>query len=349
MTIDTIRRQSESFAKKSKWRAFPKVELHRHLEGALRLETVVELAPQVGIDLPHDPKKIREHFLVETPMTDLGSVLRKFLHTQKVLHSEEVLQRIAFEAVEDAFNEGIRILELRYAPTFIAAGHSHLNFHKIHRAIHRGLEKATAKYPIKAGLIFTFQRSLTKEENKKALKFAIESADSFIGFDLADDEAAAPAKDFAGLFSELQKLNKGITIHAGEANSPNAPQNVLESIQYLGARRIGHGLQIIHSPEIIKIVADKKIPLEICPFSNYLTRAIPDLKSHPINALKRAGVLITVNSDDPGIFGMDLTHEYDLLANDYGWTEKDFEEANLIAARASFIPDAEIFWSQLKN
>lgn len=341
--------QSESFAKKSKWRTFPKVELHRHLEGALRLETVVELAPKVGIDLPKDPKKIREHFLVETPMTDLGSVLRKFLHTQKVLHSEQVLERIAFEAVEDAFNEGIRILELRYAPTFIAAGHRHLDFHKIHRAIHKGLNLAMAKYPIKAGLIFTFQRILSPEENKKALKFAIDSADSFIGFDLADDEAAAPAKDFADLFSELQKLNKGITIHAGEAHSPAAPKNVIESIQYLGAQRIGHGLQIIHSPQILKFVAEKKIPLEICPFSNYLTRAIPDLKSHPINQLKKAGVLITVNSDDPGIFGMDLTHEYDLLANDYGWSEKDFDQANLIAARASFIPGAEDFWTQMKS
>ncbi|MFN7454583.1 MAG: adenosine deaminase [Pseudobdellovibrionaceae bacterium] len=330
--------------------SLPKVELHRHLEGALRFSTVLELARNAGMDVPEDRLSAQKMFLVEEPMVDLGTVLKKFLNTQKLLSSEEILSRITFEAIEDAYEDGIRILELRYAPTFIAEGHPHLDYKKIHRAILKGAELAN-KFPVAVGFICIFQRILPLETSKKVLHFFLDHRQDFIGADLADDEAFRPAKDFSPLFQELVRHNVPITIHAGEALIPEAAQNVMDSLEILGARRIGHGLQIVKSPQALKKVIAAKVPLEICPTSNYLTQAIPDLQSHPINQLRQAGVLVTVNSDDPGIFNYKLSDEYNLLHRHYGWSESDFTKANQIAFDASFIPN-EIknrFWPSAKR
>src|SRR5688572_25103065 len=136
-----------------------KVELHRHLELSLRASTIRELAPQFKIDIP-DEKVFKERFVIESPMKDLGTVLNKFLDTQLLLATEDILERITFEACEDAWNEGIDLLELRYAPTFVQYRHDDLSFEKIHRAIVKGKERAEKTYPMKVGLICIIQRIL---------------------------------------------------------------------------------------------------------------------------------------------------------------------------------------------
>lgn len=319
------------------FRKTPKVELHRHLEGAIRFSTLLELAPQVGIDLPQSLELLEDHFLVRKPMKDLAAVLNKFWMTQSVLNSEEILRRIAFEAVEDAFLEGIQILELRYAPTFIRTNHDHFTFEKIHHAIMRGLRDAE-NIPCAAGLLCTIQRILPIDSALNVMHFVLDHKDGFVGVDLADDEDSRPAKDFVRVFEMAQKADLPITIHAGESNTAQAPQNVIDSIEMLGARRIGHGVQVHRHPEALNLVRRKKIPLELCVTSNWLTHAVPDLHKHPIRQLIEAGVLVTLNSDDPGIFGISLSHEYELLAKSYGFNEADFAKANEIAAQASFIP-----------
>lgn len=319
------------------FRKTPKVELHRHLEGAIRFSTLLELAPQVGIELPQSLELLEEHFLVRKPMKDLTTVLNKFWMTQSVLNSEEILRRITFEAVEDAYLEGIQILELRYAPTFIGTNHEHLTFSKIHHAICRGLQDAE-EIPCAVGLLCTIQRILPVDSALKLMHFVVEHKDSFVGVDLADDEDSRPAKDFVRVFEIAQNENIPITIHAGESNSAQAPLNVIDSIEMLGARRIGHGVQVYRHPQALELVRRKKIPLEICVSSNWLTHAVSALDTHPIRQLIDAGVLVTINSDDPGIFGISLSHEYELLSKSYGFTMQDFTRANEIAAQASFIP-----------
>lgn len=317
----------------------PKVELHRHLELSLRPSTIKELAPQFGIFLKKE-SDFAERFLIEKPLSDLGSVLNKFLDTQLLLATEDILERITYEACEDAFkNENIRLLELRYAPTFITYRHDNLSFEKIHQAIVKGVERAEKDFPIAVGLICIIQRILSVKDAERVTDFAIDNKDTFVGLDLADNEVGFDSKPFSPFFMRAKKSGLHITVHSGEANVPNAPRYVKEAIEHLGAERIGHGVQVYRNPEMIKYLIDNKIPLELCLTSNYLTQAVAgEIGNHPFRQLMEAGVLTTINTDDPGIFNCDMNSEYALFNKLFQFNEKEFKYCNQIAADNSFIP-----------
>lgn len=318
-----------------------KVDLHRHLDCSVRWSTLVELAPQVGIQLAPTVQGQKDQFLITKPMKDLGSVLNKFLNAQKVLASEEILTRIAFEVCEDAFNDGVRILELRYAPTFIAEDHAHLSFEKIHKALVKGIEMAKKRLPMAVGLICIIQRTKSFEEAVTVVDFVVDHKDTFIALDLADNEENFDPKIFAPLFQKAKKAGLRITVHSGEAPNDLAAMWVKDSIEILGAERIGHGIQIVRDPIIMQFVRNHKIPLEVCPISNYLTQSFATYESHPIRKLIDAGILVTINSDDPGVFATTLTDDYDVLHQVHGFTLQDFRRANEIAFNASFIAENE--------
>ncbi|MCB0411538.1 MAG: adenosine deaminase [Bdellovibrionales bacterium] len=319
----------------------PKVELHSHLELCLRPSTIKELAPQFGIELP-DEKTFRERFLILEPMKDLGSVLNKFLDTQKLLGSPEILERIAFEACEDAFQvSNIRVMEFRYAPTFIRLNHEHMSFEKIHESLLKGLQRAEKTYPMATGLICIIQRILPVKEAEQVTDFAIENKDSFIGLDLADNEVGFDSKPFSSFFARAKKAGLGITVHSGEADVPNAPRYVREAIDYLGADRIGHGVQIYRDPETIEYVKSKDITLELCPTSNWLTNAIPPNQVHPFRQLFEAGVNVTINTDDGGIFNVTLNEEYERVQKTHSMTIEELQKITENAYRTSFIDEAK--------
>lgn len=318
-------------------RSLPKIDLHRHLDCSMRWSTLLEIATTLKLDFPKNSNAQRSHFLVTEPMTDLNAVLSKFLVAQKVLASEEILERLAFEACEDAFNDGVRILELRYAPTFITEGHPQLSFEKIHQAFLKGVARAEKQMPIATGLICILQRILPLNKVASVTDFAIENKESFIAIDLADNEQGFEPKNFAKHFDRARKSGLHITVHSGESPSPDAGQWIKDSIEILGAERIGHGVQAINHPDVIKILIEKNIPLEVCPYSNYLTQAFPTYASHSLKKLFNAGVLITLNSDDPGMFASVLSDDF-LIAQDYqGFTIKEFNHCTKIAFEKSFI------------
>jgi len=322
-------------------RALPKVDLHRHLDCSMRWSTMLEIATTLKLDFPNDAPSQFKHFLVTEPMQDLGAVLKKFLTAQKLLASEEILERLAFEACEDAFNDGVRILELRYAPTFITSGHSQLSFEKIHQAFLRGIAKAQNKFPMAVGLICILQRILDLKIVSSVTDFAIENKDTFLALDLADNEDGFEPQPFAPLFTKAKNSGLHITIHSGESPSPQAAQWIRDSINILGAERIGHGIQAIHSPEIIELLKSKKIPLEVCPYSNYLTQAFKTYEAHPLKKLYDLGVLITLNSDDPGMFGSTLSDDYYLAQRYQNFQFSDFQKVNQNAYQHSFIAKKE--------
>lgn len=329
-------------------RAFPKIELHRHLEGALRLGTVAEISKALGRSVPTDLEDLQDYFLVTSPMRDLKTVLDKFWRSQAILHSEEILSRITFEAIEDAVHDGIRILELRYSFTFIQENHSSLSFQKILSGIGKGLQLAK-NLPVAVGMICTIQRTLPLSASMPVIEFVLDNREHFVGVDLADDELANAPDYFLPLFKPAAEAGLPITIHAGESIYPQTTAAVRDAIDLLHAKRIGHGVQSFRDPDLIHHIREKGIALELCPTSNYLTNAVSSLASHPIRQLLNAGVHVTINSDDPGIFGIDLTHEYKILRDLHGFVAEDFRRCNAYAYSASFIPAEKKshFWSHL--
>lgn len=330
-------------------RRIPKVELHRHLECSIRLSTLRELGPAAGIDVSGTEAELKRRLLVAEPMLDLETVLAKFLATQKILHREENLTRLTFEAIEDAAREGVRILELRYAPTYVRLNHEHLSFDQIHRAIAKGVELAK-NLPVAVGLIAIVQRTVPMKVAEQVVDFAIAhrgtNRGDLIAIDLADNEAIAETRAFAPLFQRAKAAGLHVTVHAGEDNFPGAPGNVKIAIEELGAERIGHGVQIHRDPEVRRLVTEKRVPLELCPTSNWLTGAVPSTARHPFRSLFESGVLTTLNSDDPGLFDIDLVTEYGVLANEHRFTESELNRINDIAASASFISfdEKQKFW-----
>jgi adenosine deaminase len=329
------------------FKSFKKVELHRHLEGSVRLSSLLEMGRDAGVRFPpevNDLETLKNHACVTKPVENLKAMLLKMDVMQSILATEKIIERVAFEACEDAFNEGIRILELRYSPGFIKIGHPQLTSQKIHDAIRGGVTRAEKlfKGKLAVGIIGIITRELSFAEAKSTTDFILENQNSFVGIDLAGDEAGVSALGFKNLFRNISDAGLGITIHGGEALFKESAQNVLESIEVLGARRIGHGIQIASDPNILKKVAMSGAVLEVCPTSNALTGAVASIKAHPVRKLLDAGVKVTINSDDPTFFGINLTSEYELLAREFNFSFHEFEQMNLVALKASFISPTKV-------
>ena len=313
------------------------------MEGAVRLQTVLDVADEAGVRLPtRKLEEIRHHALILEPMADLATVLNKFELVQSCLATPGILKRVAYENCIDAFNDGIRVLELRYSPGFIAMNHPQLHFDSIHRAIVDGVEKAEKelKGKLAVGLICIISREQPALEHEKTVDFVLRNRDGFVGFDLAGDEAAFPPGPFKKYFDRIRTTSLGITVHSGEV--PGSATSVRECIELLGAQRIGHGVQIIHNPAVMDFVIEKNVTLENCPTSNFLTHGVDKLENHPLPLFLKKGVPVTLNSDDPHIFGIDLTHEYEVSQKFLKLTQKDFDRLNQQSLKVSFIDKKKV-------
>jgi adenosine deaminase len=324
-------------------RALPKAELHRHLDGSVRLSTIAALARRHRLDLgAASEQELAERARVLTPLASLSEVIARFDILQKVLCAYEAIRRVAFENVEDAWRDGVKLAELRFAPAFIAAGKNLAN-DEIIEAVLDGVEEGATRYGLEVALIGILPRTAPLEANRSAtadlLAYARGSrrgAWRILGFDLADTETARPPEDFLPLVEQARAAGLGITIHSGENTSAG---HVLRTLRLFSPRRIGHGIRAWNDPEAVRVLRDKEVTLEVCPTSNWLTRSVPSLEEHPLPHLRRAGVRVTLNSDDPQLMGIDLVHEYSLATRLYGITLSDFLEMNRLAVEASFLPE----------
>jgi adenosine deaminase len=188
------------------------------------------------------------------------------------------------------------------------------------------------------GLIVIIQRTLDLPSANKVLDFVLTKPKYVYGIDMADDENL-DAKPFLPLFQQAKKQGFKLTMHAGEMPTAKSIANIVLAVNEFAVDRVGHGVQSIHDDKVCQLLIDKKIPLELCPTSNVLTQAVNDINHHPIKKLFDRGVLVTVSTDDPGIFDLDLTGEYKKLHAVHGITESDFAQMNRVAFRASFVPD----------
>ncbi|MEW6057246.1 MAG: adenosine deaminase [Bdellovibrionota bacterium] len=309
-------------------------ELHRHLDASLRPETLLKLLHHFEVETEFQTvQDIKQKFWITQPMNSLKEVLDCFVLFQKVLRTCEVLEQIAFEAIEDAAQEGISQIELRYSPTFTGE-YARSSWKECLDAFLLGMRKGCEATGVRAGLICIVSRGYGMSAAEKTMDFALEHRESFIGVDLAGIEDGFPCRNYAVPFRRAIDAGLPVTIHAGEAAGA---ENVWEAIDVLGAKRIGHGIRAIQDAELIKRLARDQILLETCPTSNVLTRSVESWDSHPLPRLLSAGVPVSVNTDDPGIFGVTLGEEFSRCKKYLGLSESDLRSIDGYAQRHSFL------------
>lgn len=310
-------------------------ELHRHIDVSVRHSTLLALAQERGL-IPESTSlaEFLHDFILTEPHQDLGTVLKKFTLYQQVLDRPEVIEKAAFEAAEDAYNEGIRKIEFRYSPGFVTAL-SKLSWNDSLDAFSAGLNKAEALYPdFRSGLICIGSRDLGMSSIEKSVEFFLKNQDRFIAFDLAGDESEYPNPLYKNAMKPLIASGAKITIHAGESSGPDS---VWSAIEDLGAHRIGHGIRSIDDPKLMEYLRDHQIPLEMCPTSNRVTSAWMDYKTHPFKRCLRFGIPVTLNTDDPSIFGNKLSDEIRIARDQMLLSDDEIRKSFEDASRFSFI------------
>lgn len=317
-------------------RTTSKVELHRHLEGAIRLATVFELAKEAGVPLPADSAEtLAPYALIRERVDSLEEALEAFAIAQSSVRTYDALRRIACEAIEDLDGEGVRLAELRFSPEFMCAPGG-LDWDAAMDAVEEGVRDATDDgHDVAVGIIAIFSRDYGMESAERTVEFALRNRDRLVGFDIAGSEMGYPPSLYAGVVAPLRGSGLGLTTHYGESGPPEYPR---EAIEALAPSRLGHGLSVSRDPEVTALVIDSGVTLEMCPTSNWMTKGVASVEEHPIRRLLQEGVKVTLNTDDPGLMGIDLVHEWEAARHRIGFTDEDFRTVTANALEASFLP-----------
>jgi adenosine deaminase len=319
------------------YNAIPKTELHCHLGGTIRTATIVDIAREYDLQLPsYDVETLNRYVQVREQLRDLQAVLDVFAIAQRCFVSPAVVERLAYEAFEEAALQNARLFELRFAPNWAFLTHA-LDWDAAFAGILRAKERAEAEWPIVIGLIAMAARPFGVESCEKTVDWAIRWRDQICGIDLADAEIAHPIEAFAMPILKAKEAGLHVTVHTGE-DTPAS--HVVRTIQAVHPTRIGHGIHIIEDPAAIELVIACGITLEVCPWSNYLTNSVRRIEEHPLKQLYDLGVKVTINSDDPGVLDTNLNNEYRIAHEILGMSFEEIAHCNRYALDASFVPDA---------
>ena len=316
----------------------PKTDLHVHLDGSLRIDTILEMAREQGVALPGDtPETLRPFVEVGEECHSLVDYLKAFDVTLSVMQTYDALVRTAFELAEDAAAENVRYLEVRYSP--ILHQQKGLTLHNIVQAVVEGLAQAERKYPIKTGVILCGIRHISPELSNRLADLTVAFKNKgVVGFDLAGAEEDFPAKKHREAFSRVLANNINCTLHAGEAYGP---ESIHQAIHLCGAHRIGHGVRLIENGDLLNYVNDHRIPLECCPSSNVQTRAVRTMEEHPIRLFYDLGLRVTVNTDNRMVTRTTVSEEYLHLHTALGFTLDEIKELIIMGFKSAFLPYAE--------
>lgn len=328
-------------------RQVPKVLLHDHLDGGLRPQTVIDLAEEAKYDkLPTtDPDKLAEWFYRGATRGSLPLFLEGFEHTSGVMQTEESLERVAYEMLEDMKKDGVVYVETRFAPIFHTQGGLHQE--TVVRSVLNGLEKGKRDFGVDYGLILCAMRNMEPHFSQEIAELAVDFRDrGVVGFDLAGEEGGYPPKKHVDAFHYIQRENFNITIHAGEAFGK---ESIWQAIQWCGAHRIGHATRLIEDMKVkdgevlnmgrlAQYVLDKRIPLEMCLTSNVHTGAVKSMKEHPFGIYYRYKFRVTLNTDDRLMSNITLTDEYQTAADVFDLKLDDLEKLTINAMKSAFLP-----------
>jgi len=311
----------------------PKVELHCHLDGSVRPETILELAQNDGIDLPtYNLEDLKPYLQVPDDCPSLKVYLERFSLPNAVMQTTANIYRITSELLEDAAADGVKYIEIRFAPRLHMSGG--LNFDQIVESVLKAINEAPEKYEIHANLILCCMRH---EDVKYSIE-VVEAGRKYIGkgvvaVDLAGNEHDFPPELHKDAFDLAKEYGYHITIHAGETG---IGENVEKSIQILHAERIGHGLFCKDVKTSYDLVKSQQIPLEICPISNLHTKAVATYGDHPIGMFYKDGLFVTINTDNMTVSNITQTGEYEHLNKYFDFNEDIFKEIYLKGVEAAF-------------
>ncbi|HUH99340.1 MAG TPA: adenosine deaminase [Anaerolineales bacterium] len=321
------------------YRALPKVELHRHLEGTLRLDTMLDIARQHGITIPADILRLSSLVqMQEQEKYSFQNFLSKFNTLRLFYRSPDAIHRITREAVEDAAKDNVKYMELRFTPVALSRA-ERFPLHDVIDWVITSAQEAAKEFGVTVRLIASVNRHESHELAEQVAWLAAEQRDrGLIAMDLAGNEAEFQSGPFYGVFKEARQAGLRITIHAGEWG-PAA--NVREAIEELGAERIGHGVRVLEDDRVVALARERHTAFEVCVTSNYQTGVVPALEAHPLGAMLEAGLNATINTDDPSVSRITLSQEYHVVCDELGISMETLKERILAAARASFLPDHE--------
>jgi adenosine deaminase len=314
--------------------ALPKTDLHCHLDGSLRLRTLLELAEQQEVRLPADSEDgLAKAMKLGQRHGSLEEYLKGFDITLSVMQTEDALYRTAYELAIDAAAENCRLIEVRYAPVLhLQKG---LKPTVVVEAVLEGLRAATRETGILAGVLVCGIRNMSPDTSLRLAELSVAYKNrGVLGFDLAGAEHGNPAKDHQEAFQLILNNNINCTVHAGEAYGP---PSIAQALHYCGAHRIGHGVRLREDGDLLNYVNDHRIPIECCPSSNVQTGAVLDMASHPFKFYLDFGIRVTINTDNRLITGTSVTRELAVVSKQFGLTASDIRNILVAGFKSSFL------------
>jgi adenosine deaminase len=315
-------------------RRLPKAELHCHLDGSVRPATLIELGEEQGLAMPaRDAATLRDYMLVDDAR-NLEDYLARFDVTLSVMQRASALERISYELGEDAAREGVRYIEVRFAPVLNVRGG--LSLGDAVEAPLRGLERAQRDHGIVARVIICGIRNMAPDISLELARLAVAYRDrGVVGFDLAGGEAGNPASRHVKAFEFARGHDMACTCHAGEGDGP---ESVREAVHVCGASRIGHATRLIEDESLTEYVNDRRIALEICLTSNVQTRATESYETHPLREYYERGLNVVLNTDNRLMSGTTLVDEYEHAATRLGFGFDELARIALNGFESAFLP-----------
>ncbi len=316
----------------------PKAELHCHLDGSLRFDTILQLFKEQALDLPvENDNTLKSILTVSNKNSSLNDYLKKFDLILPILQTADALSLVSYELAIDCWNDGVSYLEVRYCPELHTK--QGMTLSESVDAVKSGLKKAEKECGILSGIIICSLRNMPPSSSYELSKLAVRYKNNgVVGFDLAGIEENFPAKKHKEAFYLILNNNINTTIHAGEAFGP---KSIHQAIHVCGAHRIGHGTRVYEDLDLLNYINDHRIPLEVCLTSNYHTKSVPSISKHPIKYYIDEKVRVTLNTDNRFISNTTLSNEYEIAINTFNLNQDQVKTLIINGFKSSFLPHKE--------
>jgi len=316
------------------YQSLPKVDLHRHLEGSIRLNTLLDIGRTHNIDI-RGAENLRPLVQVgEGEPYTFENFLSKFITLREFFRSPEAISRITYEAIEDAAADNVRYLELRFTPVALGKAEE-FPLGDVMDWVVSAAKQAGEENDITTRLIASVNRHESVGLAEQVTQLAVDRKDAgIVGLDLAGAEANFSAAPFKGVFADAVRAGMQTTIHAGEWGDA---ANVREAIELFGTGRIGHGVRVMEEKSVVDIAREHGAFFEVCITSNYQSGVVPVLQEHPFAAMLSSGLHAGLNTDDPSICQVTLSYEYHLACEELGIPLSTLAGGILTSANAAFL------------